>query len=177
MKITSSLQLLSLRTAFHMGLQACSCNARKAASSGRDARDDGRCFTHHNRVTTHRCRDGLGRGCGAPALAVTLLGYNAVRLAHARSHRTRLHGSMSAKQEPGSGHWERRAHQAAVSGPWIGTTPERAGWSELSSKEFFANLAVLKLPNVLTARDAGAAAALSSELEHARRRRAPSSAM
>ena len=177
MKITSSLQLLSLRTAFHMGPQGCIRIARKAASSGRDARHDGRCFTHHNRVTTHRCRDGLGRGCGAPALAIKLFEYDAVRLAHAFSHRTRPRWSMSAKLKPGSGHWERRAHQAAVNGPWIGTTPERAGCSELSSKEFFANLAVLKLPNVLTARDAGAAAALSSELEHARRRRAPSSAM
>lgn len=177
MKITSTLRLLSLRTAFHMGLHNSTPNARKAASSGRDAGYDGRCFTHHNRVTTHRCRNGLGRGCGAPALAIMLLGYDAVRLAYALSHRTRLQWSMSAKQGPGSGHWERRAHQAAVSGPWIGTTPERAGCSELSSKELCANLAVLKLLNVLTARDAGAAAALSSELEHARRRRAPSSAM
>ena len=57
------------------------------------------------------------------------------------------------------------------------TTPDSAGWSELSSKELCANLAVLKLLKVETALDAGAAAALSSELEHAKRRRAPNSAM
>ena len=38
-------------------------------------------------------------------------------------------------------------------------------------------MAVLKLLKVWTALDAGAAAALSSELEHAKRRRAPNNAM
>lgn len=35
------------------------------------------------------------------------------------------------------------AHHAALNGPWMGTTPDRAGWSELSSNELCANLALL----------------------------------
>ena len=77
----------------------------------------------------------------------------------------------------GASPWDRRAHQAAVIGPWMETTPDRAGWSALSSKELCANLAVLKLLKVWTALDAGAAAAASSELEHAKRRRALNNAM